>query len=121
MAKMSRRKFGKFVGAAVAGLAGGAIIAGCQDGGPKLPAHACRSMNACNGQGGCAVPGKHDCAGKNKCKGQGGCATVKHSCKGQNACKGQGPGRADAHQRGWRHVPHESRPGLRAEWSVARQ
>jgi hypothetical protein len=52
--------------------------------------HACKGMNACKAQGGCATA-THNCAGKNACKGQGGCATVEHhSCKGLNACKGQG-------------------------------
>ncbi len=30
------------------------------------------------------------CGGVNACKGQGGCAMAGHSCAGQNACKGQG-------------------------------
>ena len=52
--------------------------------------HACKGLNACKGQGGCATA-SNACAGKNACKGQGGCATAdKHACKGMNACKGQG-------------------------------
>ncbi|HTM45869.1 MAG TPA: hypothetical protein VL137_13000 [Polyangiaceae bacterium] len=34
----------------------------------------CMGLNACKGQGGCAVPESHACAGKNACKGQGGCS-----------------------------------------------
>ena len=52
--------------------------------------HACKGLNSCKAQGGCAVEGKHACKGQNSCKGQGGCPTVKHSCKGHNDCKGQG-------------------------------
>jgi hypothetical protein len=51
--------------------------------------HACKGMNDCAGQGGCAS-GDNKCAGKNTCKGKGGCANVKHACRGQNDCKGQG-------------------------------
>jgi hypothetical protein len=74
MAKISRRDFGKFVSAAAAGLAGGAVaISGCS-GGSSEPAakHACKGMNACKGQGGCRT-GDNGCAGKNSCKGKGGC------------------------------------------------
>lgn len=51
--------------------------------------HACKGLNSCKGQGGCASA-KHDCKGKNACKGLGGCATAKHDCKAMNACKAQG-------------------------------
>jgi hypothetical protein len=35
--------------------------------------HACKGLNECKGQGGCAVPGQNECAGKNPCKAKGGC------------------------------------------------
>ena len=75
MAKLSRRDFGKFVSAAAAGLAGGAVVlSGCGKEGSEPPAakHACKGMNACKGQGGCKT-GDNGCAGKNSCKGKGGC------------------------------------------------
>ncbi len=55
-----------------------------------LEKHACKGLNSCRGQGGCAVEGKHACKGMNDCRGNGGCATVEHACKGQNDCRGQG-------------------------------
>lgn len=75
MAKLSRRDFGRFVSAAAAGLAGGAVVlSGCGSGTSEPPAakHACKGMNACKGQGGCKT-GDNGCAGKNSCKGKGGC------------------------------------------------
>jgi hypothetical protein len=52
--------------------------------------HACKSLNSCQGKGGCRS-GNNGCAGKNSCQGKGGCATAAHhSCKTQNACKSQG-------------------------------
>ncbi|MCC7065072.1 MAG: hypothetical protein IT456_19840 [Planctomycetes bacterium] len=52
--------------------------------------HACKSLNGCEGKGGCKTAA-NECAGKNSCKGKGGCATAeKHSCKSQNKCKSQG-------------------------------
>jgi hypothetical protein len=36
--------------------------------------HACKGMNSCKGQGGCAT-GDMGCKGKNSCKGKGGCKT----------------------------------------------
>ena len=72
---MSRREFGKFVTAAAAGLAGGAVVlSGCASSEPAAEKHACKGMNACKGQGGCKS-GDMACAGKNSCKGKGGCAT----------------------------------------------
>ncbi len=58
---------------------------------PPLPdRHACKSLNACQGQGGCQTSDQ-GCAAKNSCKGRGGCNTAEpHACKGMNACKGQG-------------------------------
>ncbi len=37
--------------------------------------HACKGLNSCKGNGGCAVEGKNACKGQNACKGAGGCAT----------------------------------------------
>lgn len=37
--------------------------------------HACKGLNSCKGQGGCAQEGKNACKGQNVCKGTGGCAT----------------------------------------------
>ena len=39
----------------------------------EVEKHACKGMNECKGQGGCAVEGKNSCRGQNECKGQGGC------------------------------------------------
>ena len=92
---MRRRDFTKLMGAAVAGLVGGGVLAGCAgngksgSGGTELPAHACAGKNGCKNQGGCKSAG--GCKGKNDCKNQGGCATVEHhACAGKNACKNQG-------------------------------
>ena len=71
--------------AAVSGLLFGAAatsLTSCASGGENEMAtaqrHACKSMNACKGQGGCKTE-TNACAGKNSCKGQGGCAVpVKH-------------------------------------------
>ena len=72
---MSRREFGKFVGAAAAGLAGGAVVlSGCAGSESAAEKHACKGMNACKGQGGCKT-GDNGCKGQNSCKGKGGCAT----------------------------------------------
>lgn len=75
--------------AAGAGLMGGSVQAqpaygGAQasaDPGQSLPGfsqgtakHACKGMNSCKGQGGCAT-GDMGCKGKNTCKGKGGCKT----------------------------------------------
>ena len=77
--EMNRRDFGKFVSAAAAGLAGGAIVlSGCGGAEKVADKHACKGMNACKGAGGCKS-GDAGCAGKNSCKGNGGCAVpVKH-------------------------------------------
>ena len=53
---MSRREFGKFVGAAAAGLAGGAVLlSGCAGSETTPEKHACKGMNSCKGQGGCST------------------------------------------------------------------
>ena len=76
---MSRREFGKFVGAAAAGLAGGAVLlSGCAGSETTPEKHACKGMNSCRGLGGCKS-GDQGCGGKNSCKGKGGCAVpIKH-------------------------------------------
>jgi len=76
---MSRREFAKYVGAAAAGLAGGAVIlSGCASHEAAPEKHACKGMNACKGMGGCKS-GDNGCGGKNSCKGKGGCAVpIKH-------------------------------------------
>ena len=76
---MSRRQFGKFVSAAAAGLAGGAVmLSGCGSAEQVVDHHACKGMNACKEMGGCKT-GDNGCAGKNSCKGKGGCAVpIKH-------------------------------------------
>lgn len=40
-----------------------------------IPAHECKTMNECKGQGGCSVAGQNECKGQNPCKGKGGCKT----------------------------------------------
>ncbi len=40
-----------------------------------IPAHACKGMNECSGQGGCGVEGQNECRGLNPCAGKGGCST----------------------------------------------
>lgn len=84
------------VSAAVAGLLLGTVstsLTSCKSASTAEAAmdkHACKSLNTCQGKGGCKS-GDAGCAGKNSCKGKGGCATAApHSCKGSNACKGQG-------------------------------
>lgn len=55
----------------------------------ELEKHACKTLNSCQGKGGCSSSA-NGCKGKNDCKGQGGCATVSNECRGHNDCKGQG-------------------------------
>ena len=83
--------------AAVTGMLMGGTLTSCA-GGPdsntsaqtEIEKHACKGMNSCKGNGGCATS-KHACKGMNDCKGLGGCAVEgKNSCKGQNECKGHG-------------------------------
>ena len=79
-------KKNKIIMAAVAGLLTGfagiaatgmlAQQAFAADSGEKaIEKHACKGLNSCKGQGGCAVEGKNTCKGQNECKGAGGCAT----------------------------------------------
>lgn len=97
---MDRRKLAAALGANVLALAVGGLVlgttSGCKsDKGDTVEMHssakhACKGMNMCKGQGGCAS-GNNGCAGKNDCKGKGGCATASHhACKGMNECKGMG-------------------------------
>lgn len=85
-----------------AALAVGGLLAGCGSdpdqgeagaGGEteaELPRHACATLNACAGQGGCES-GDNGCRGQNTCAGKGGCATVEaHTCRGLNSCAGEG-------------------------------
>jgi len=98
----TRRDFHRLVSAAVGGLVTGSLSACRGEGGGSGSAeavelHACRGLNACQGQGAdgqnacagqgtCATAKAHSCAGLNECKNQGGCGET----PGQNACKGQG-------------------------------
>jgi hypothetical protein len=43
--------------------------------GAAVPAHGCKGMNECSGQGGCGVEGQNECRGQNPCAGKGGCNT----------------------------------------------
>ena len=71
---INRRDFGKVMLAVTGGLLAGTqlprVASAGEDGGDK---HACKGLNSCKGQGGCAT-GDGGCAGKNSCKGHGGCA-----------------------------------------------
>ncbi len=40
-----------------------------------VPAHACKGMDQCSGQGGCGVEGQNECRGLNPCAAKGGCST----------------------------------------------
>lgn len=81
---------GLFLGAATGCKSDEAMTSQASSMPSQIEKHACKGLNQCKGQGGCAVEGKHGCAGHNECAGHGGCATVKHECKGHNDCKGQG-------------------------------
>ena len=86
---MNRRQFAATLGAAVAGIVAGKLVADDKPA-DKHEKHVCKGHNECKGQGGCATK-ENSCAGENACKGKGGCATsAKHECAGHNACKGQG-------------------------------
>lgn len=86
---MAQKKLQILTAAAIAAIVAGAPLSSCKStkegGGTTATAkHACKGLNACKGQGGCA-PGDNGCKGKNSCKGRGGCATDMNSCKGQSA------------------------------------
>ncbi len=85
---VKRRDFNKLLLGAVTGLlvgvqTGSVYAAEAADEGSVYAAeaadeggdkHACKGMNDCKGQGGCAS-GDNGCFGKNSCKGLGGCGT----------------------------------------------
>jgi hypothetical protein len=121
----NRREMLRLAGAALGGLAAGAIV-GCgpsaktststpptetvqkgKDGEP-LPRllqdpHVCRGINTCENKGKAST--------SNKCAGQAHCATVKaHDCSAMNDCKGQGgcgehPGENECKGKGGCEVP----------------
>lgn len=90
---MAQKKLHLLTAAAIAAMvAGTPAMTSCKsthDQGSSASAsakHACKGLNACKSQGGCAG-GDNGCKGKNSCKGKGGCATDKNACKSSNSCK----------------------------------
>jgi len=102
---MTRRKFGRRLSAAVAGISAAAAVTSVMAA-DKPSKHVCKGLNECKGQGGgakgvagknsckghgeCATVAKHDCKGMNDCKSQGGCSSGDNSCAGKNSCKAKG-------------------------------
>lgn len=89
---MKNQHVPSFVVAAVAAFVAGSTLQSCKSShhdSVSIEKHACKGMNSCKGQGGCATD-KNACKGQNACKGHGGCNTEKNACSGKNGCSGKG-------------------------------
>jgi hypothetical protein len=81
--------------------AGAGLMSGSAQAQPVSPSSTVQGRTLAAADLGQSVPGlgqapaKHACKGLNSCKGQGGCATGDMGCKGKNTCKGRGGCKTD--------------------------
>ena len=119
---LTRRDFGKFSLAALAGVYAGtqSFAADKDEKKEKSPLlgdkHVCRGINTCKGKGAdkknkcagmgaCATAAAHTCGGQNECKGQGGCGEK----PGENSCKGKGDCSVPLNAASWKKARAASR------------